>query len=161
MAATGKPGRVPYALMTSVVAQAIVAGGVFTGSVLAGGSVTPAAAGTAPALRYTGTWRVWPGVVFRTFQTSGPGGPVLGDLLDVDLRDRRVTVGLLHPPVVAAREPVSFMARAQRAVAGVNGDFFNISERHPGVRPTGSATGPEIANGQALKAAVPDGQRYG
>jgi hypothetical protein len=128
---------------------------------MAGVVPLPPAAGAATAFRYTGTWRVWPGVVFRTFQTSGPGGPVLGDLLDVDLGNPHVAVGLLHPPAVAAREPVSRMAGVQHAVAGVNGDFFNISESHPGVRPTGSAVGPEIADGRALKAAVPDGQRFG
>jgi hypothetical protein len=121
----------------------------------------PAPVRAAPALRYTGTWPVWPGVVFRVFQASGSAGPVLGDLLDVDLRNPHVTVGLLHPPVVAAREPVSLMADTQHAVAGVNGDFFNISEVHPGVPPTGSAVGPEIAGGHARKAAVPDGQRFG
>jgi Phosphodiester glycosidase len=121
----------------------------------------PAPVRAAPALRYTGTWPVWPGVVFRVFHASGSAGPVLGGLLDVDLRNPHVTVGLLHPPVVAAREPVSLMADTQHAVAGVNGDFFNISEVHPGVPPTGSAVGPEIAGGHARKAAVPDGQRFG
>jgi hypothetical protein len=130
---------------------------------LAGGVAlaAPAPVHPAHALRYTGTWPVWPGVVFRVFQANGPTGPVLGELLDVDLRNPHVTVGLLHPPAVAAREPVSLMADAQHAVAGVNGDFFNIGEAHPGVPPTGSAVGPEIANGHARKAAVPDGQRFG
>ncbi|HZE34821.1 MAG TPA: hypothetical protein VE198_25700, partial [Actinoallomurus sp.] len=121
----------------------------------------PAPVRAAPALRYTGTWPVWPGVVFRVFRASGSAGSALGDLLDVDLRNPHVTVGLLHPPVVAAREHVSLMADTQHAVAGVNGDFFNISEVHPGVPPTGSAVGPEIANGRARKGAVPDGQRFG
>jgi hypothetical protein len=115
----------------------------------------------APPLRYTGVSEIWPGVVFRTFQTTGSGGPVLGDLLDVDLGDPRVTVGLLHPPAIAARAAVSGMADAQRAVAGVNGDFFNISETHPGVAPTGSSVGPEVADGRDVKAAVPAGQRFG
>jgi hypothetical protein len=130
---------------------------------LTAGAVAPPAAGAAmaPAVRYLGTWKAWPGVVFRTFETSGPAGPVLGGLLDVDLRHPRVAVGLLHPPVVAAREPVSLMADTQHAVAGVNGDFFHIGESHPGVPPTGSAVGPEVANGHALKAAVPYGQRFG
>jgi len=126
-----------------------------------GAGALPARGEQVPAVRYIGTWRVWPGVVFRTFETSGPGGPVLGDLLDVDLHEPRVTVGLLHPAAVAARVPVSRMAGAQRAVAGVNGDFFNISESHPGVPPTGAAVGPEVADGHALKAAVPYGQRFG
>ncbi|MDN3355099.1 phosphodiester glycosidase family protein [Actinomadura sp. DC4] len=123
----------------------------------------PATAATAPTrtVKYLGTRHVWPGVVFRTYETTGPKGPVLGDLLDVDLRNPRVAVGLLHPPAVAARETVSAMADAQHAVAGVNGDFFNISETHAGVPATGSAVGPEVAGGRALKAAVPFGQRFG
>ena len=132
-----------------------------TASALALPAAHAEAPAEAPAVRYLGTWRVWPGVVFRTFETSGPAGPVLGDLLEVDLRNPRVAVGLLHPPEVAARRPVSLMAGAQHAVAGVNGDFFNISESHPGVPPTGSSVGPEVANGRALKAAVPFGQRFG
>jgi hypothetical protein len=53
------------------------------------------------------------------------------------------------------------MANAQHAIAGVNGDFFNISETHAGVPPTGAPSGPEVDGGRALKAAVPDGQRFG
>ncbi|TDB85093.1 phosphodiester glycosidase family protein [Actinomadura sp. KC216] len=52
------------------------------------------------------------------------------------------------------------MADAQRALAGINGDFFNISETRPGVAATGSSSGPEV-DGGPLKGAVPDGQRFG
>ncbi|WUI01206.1 phosphodiester glycosidase family protein [Spirillospora sp. NBC_00431] len=112
-------------------------------------------------LRFTSTTRLAPGVVFKTFETTGVGGPVLGDLLDVDLRGPGVSMGLLHPPNVAARRTVSEMTVAQRALAGVNGDFFNISETRPGVLPTGSSSGPEVDGGRPLKGAVPDGQRFG
>ncbi|MBT2212537.1 phosphodiester glycosidase family protein [Actinomadura sp. NEAU-AAG7] len=124
-------------------------------------TLAPADPGAVDPPRYTSTTRLAPGVVFRTFETSSPAGPVLGDLLDVDLRDPRVRVGLLSPGAVAARGTVSQMANARQALAGVNGDFFNISETHPGVTPTGSASGPEIEEGRALKAAVPDKQRFG
>jgi hypothetical protein len=112
-------------------------------------------------VRFTSVERTAPGVTFKTFETSGTGGRVVGDLLDVDLREPGVSMGLLHPPVVAARRTVSEMADAQHAVAGVNGDFFNISETHPGVVPTGSSSGPEVDHGRPLKGAVPDGQRFG
>ncbi|MEV4670612.1 phosphodiester glycosidase family protein [Actinomadura sp. NPDC049382] len=112
-------------------------------------------------VRFTSSERTAPGVTFRTFETSGTGGRVEGDLLDVDLRSPKVSVGLLRPPVVAARRTVSEMADAQQAVAGVNGDFFNISETHPGVPPTGSSSGPTVDGGRPLKGAVPDGQRFG
>jgi phosphodiester glycosidase len=100
-------------------------------------------------------------VRIRRFQSSGAAGPVLGGLLEVDLSNAHVSAGLLHPSAVAARQTVTHMTKGQGAVAGVNGDFFNISETHAGVEPTGSASGPEVSGGHALKAAVPDGQRFG
>ncbi len=127
---------------------------------LAGAFVFAGPAG-AEGVRLGAAAKVWPGVVFRPFQTTGSGGVVMGDLLDVDLRNPHVTVGLLRPPVVAARLQVSAMTNLQRAVAGINGDFFNIDETHPGVTPTGASVGPEVADGHDLKAAVPDGQRFG
>jgi hypothetical protein len=123
--------------------------------------VGAAAASADSGPEYTGTAQVAPGVVFRTFQTNGTGGLVIGDLLEVDLRNPHIRVGLLHPSAIAQREPVSVMADAQQAVAGVNGDVFNISETHPGIAPTGSSVGPEIADGRELKGAVPEGQRFG
>ncbi|WP_218005234.1 phosphodiester glycosidase family protein [Actinomadura macra] len=125
------------------------------------GTAAPAGPVAVAPPRYTSVTRLAPGVVFKTFETSGMGGPVLGDLLDVDLRAPGVRVGLLHPPVVAARRTVSQMADAQDALAGVNGDFFNVSETRPGVPATGAASGPEVEKGEPRKAAVPNGQRFG
>lgn len=100
-----------------------------------------------------------PGVTYQPFSVTASHGPVQGYAVTVDLR--RASVGLLHPPTVSSREPVSQMANAQHAIAGVNGDFFNISETHTGVEPTNSSDGPEVSNGKALKAAVPNSQRFG
>lgn len=100
-----------------------------------------------------------PGVTYQTFSVTASHGPVQGYAVTVDLR--RASVGLLHPPTISSREPVSQMANAQHAIAGVNGDFFNISETHAGVTPTNSSDGPEVSNGQMLKAAVPNSQRFG
>ncbi|MEV5505544.1 phosphodiester glycosidase family protein [Streptomyces orinoci] len=115
---------------------------------------------SAPRLGAAGT--VAPGVGYREFSLKGAHGPVLGHLLTVDLRDRRVSVDLLYPGAVGARAKISQLAEKQRAVGGVNGDFFNIAEdQHPGVQATGAPVGPAVAAGRALKAAVPDGQRFG
>lgn len=114
----------------------------------------------ASGLTYGDATSVAPGVAYRTFTTTASGGPVQGYLVTADLR--RATIGLLHPAYVGARETVSAMTNGARAVAGVNGDFFNISETtHVGVAPTGSSVGPEVSGGRDLKAAVPDGQRFG
>ncbi|OIK25293.1 hypothetical protein VT52_022720 [Streptomyces malaysiense] len=121
-----------------------------------------ALAGAAPAGAVPAGTTIAQGVTYRQFDVHAAAGTAHAHLLTVDLGDPRVRVGLLHPGAVAARATVSRMANAARAVAGVNGDFFDISEsRHPGVEPTGASVGPAVANGRALKAAVPDGQRFG
>ncbi|RRQ81679.1 phosphodiester glycosidase family protein [Streptomyces griseofuscus] len=131
----------------------VTAFGVLAGAALAGA----APAGAVPA----GT-TIAPGVTYRQFDLPAAAGTTHAHLLTVDLGDPRVRVDLLHPGAVAARATVSKMANAARAVAGVNGDFFDITEtQHPGVDPTGASVGPAVANGRVLKAAVPDGQRFG
>ncbi|MDJ0344059.1 phosphodiester glycosidase family protein [Streptomyces sp. H10-C2] len=109
-----------------------------------------------------GVTRLAPGVVYETFSLPASHGTAHGHLLTVDLDNDHVRVDLLRPGAADARAPVSRLADARGAVAAVNGDFFNISEsQHPGVDPTFSAVGPAIAGGRQLKAAVPDGQRFG
>ncbi|MEV6805947.1 phosphodiester glycosidase family protein [Streptomyces sp. NPDC051129] len=125
---------------------------------LAGAALAGAApAGAAPAGR-----RIAPGVTYRQFDVDAAAGTARVHLLTVDLADPHVRVGLLYPGTVAARATVSRLADSAGAVAGVNGDFFHITEtQHPGVPATGAAVGPAVADGQLLKAAVPKGQRFG
>ncbi|NKY16324.1 phosphodiester glycosidase family protein, partial [Streptomyces somaliensis] len=105
---------------------------------------------------------VAPGVGYRVVDVPSSRGTARVHLLSADLRDPRVSVGLLYPGAVAARAPLSALANGAGAVAGVNGDFFNMSEaQHPGVPATGAPVGPAVAEGRALKAAVPRGQRFG
>ncbi|QTD96922.1 phosphodiester glycosidase family protein [Streptomyces cyanogenus] len=126
--------------------------------VLAGASLTGAApAGAAPAGR-----RLAPGVTYRDFDVPAAAGTARAHLVTVDLADPHVRVDLLYPGAVAARATVSRLADSAGAVAGVNGDFFDISEtQHPGVEATGAPVGPAVAGGEMLKAAVPNGQRFG
>ncbi|MGW1378741.1 phosphodiester glycosidase family protein [Streptomyces sp. NPDC002446] len=146
-------GRV-RAVLTVVVAWGVLAGGG-----LAGGA--PASAAGTTVRRFDAV-DVAPGVSYGEFRMTVPRGIVHGHLLTVDLADPRVTVDLLYPGVVGAREPVSHLAAARGAVAAVNGDFFHITEaQHPGVEATGAPVGPAVAAGRQLKAAVPDGQRFG
>ncbi|AOR37517.1 hypothetical protein BFF78_35660 [Streptomyces fodineus] len=121
-----------------------------------------ALAGAAPAGAVPEGKQIAPGVTYRQFDIEAAAGPAHAHLLTVDLGNRHVRVNLLHPGAVAARETVSRMADSAGAVAGVNGDFFDITEtQHPGVEATGASVGPAIADGQVLKAAVPTGQRFG
>ncbi|WP_406433011.1 phosphodiester glycosidase family protein [Streptomyces sp. NBC_00631] len=129
-----------------------------TSGLLAGAAL----AGAAPANAVPGAGRIAPGVAYRQFDVPAAKGTVHAHLLTVDLTDPHVRVDLLSPGAVAARSPVSAMADAAGAVAGVNGDFFNITEtQHPGVEATGASVGPAIAHGRVLKAAVPTAQRFG
>ncbi|MET8767166.1 phosphodiester glycosidase family protein [Streptomyces sp. NPDC004658] len=125
---------------------------------LAGAALAEAApAGAAPVGR-----RLAPGVTYRQFDIDGAAGTARAHLVTVDLADPHVHVDLLYPGAVAARATVSRLADSAGAVAGVNGDFFNITEtQHPGVEATGAPVGPAVADGRVLKAAVPKGQRFG
>ena len=128
----------------------------FAAALAAGFALTPvpgAAAGGEVALA--------PGVSYRPFELSTSHGPVRGHVVSVDLSNPHADLGLLYPGSVAARDEVADLTNGSGAVAGVNGDFFNISEEHPGIAPTSSPTGPAVVAGHPLKGAVPDGQRFG
>jgi len=71
---------------------------------------------------------VAPGVSLSSFDWYEPGdagGWVRGDALAVDLT-AGTEVGYLYPGRVTAAEPLSAQAARTRAVAAVNGDFFDI-----------------------------------
>ncbi|MFG2602114.1 phosphodiester glycosidase family protein [Streptomyces sp. NPDC048514] len=139
------------------------AGGAVLTVVTAWGVLAGAApAEAAPADAATAGRRIAPGVGYRQFDIDAAAGTAHAHLLTVDLGDSHVRVDLLHPGAVAARATVSRLADSAGATAGVNGDFFNITEtQHPGVEATGAPVGPAVAAGQVLKAAVPEGQRFG
>ncbi|MFG2222835.1 phosphodiester glycosidase family protein [Streptomyces sp. NPDC048644] len=137
----------------------VAAWGVLAGAGAAEGARATAAPGTLHRLPAV---RLAPGVQYNAFRMTVPGGVAHGHLLTVDLGAPQVSVDLLYPGAVGARSPVSRLAAARRAVGAVNGDFFHITEtQHPGVEPTGASVGPAISSGRTLKAAVPDGQRFG
>ncbi|MFE2853722.1 phosphodiester glycosidase family protein [Streptomyces lavendulae] len=103
-----------------------------------------------------------PGVGYREFTVPTSHGSARVHLVEVDLRTPGVRADLLYPGSVSGRAPVSQMARRQGAVAAMNGDFFHMVEgQHPGIAATGAPSGPAVKDGRALKAAVPEGQRYG
>lgn len=115
-----------------------------------------------PANDRMGESRIAPGVEYWQFDIPASHGTARAHVLEVDLDDPSTSVGLLYPGAVGARSVVSALADGAGAVGGINGDFFNISEtQHPGVEATGAPVGPAVARGRALKAAVPNGQRFG
>lgn len=147
-------------MRSAVRARTVVAAVAAAGAVVAGTGTGQATA--LDRVRLAGGLSVAPGIGYRAFSVTGWHGVVSGHLVTADLTNRHVSVDLLTPGTVSSRVKLSRMAAAQGAVAGVNADFFDIEEsQHAGVAPTNSAVGPAIAHGRALKAAVPDGQRFG
>ncbi|RZS36340.1 calcineurin-like phosphoesterase family protein [Herbihabitans rhizosphaerae] len=91
---------------------------------------------------------VAPGVTLSSFDWYEPGdsgGWVRADTLAVDLNSG-TTVDYLHPGTVSSAEPLSAQATRTRAVAAVNGDFFDINNSNA---PQGVA----VHNGQLVKSA--------
>ncbi|MFC5949520.1 phosphodiester glycosidase family protein [Pseudonocardia lutea] len=95
---------------------------------------------------------VAPGVTHRDVTTTTAAGNVMADVVEVDLTVPGVRADLLTPGAVAARAPVKGMADGSGAVAGINGDFFDIGR-------TSAPAGPAVQDGRFLKAAVPQGRR--
>jgi hypothetical protein len=96
-----------------------------------------------------------PGTTYREFTTTLPdprGGPVRGDVVEVDLASPAVRVELLTPPIVPAVATVPELAGRARAIAAVNGGFFDEGG-------TGAPVGVEIVDGRARTSGVPLGRR--
>ncbi|SFP97883.1 Calcineurin-like phosphoesterase [Amycolatopsis arida] len=103
----------------------------------------PSRAGSTPddgLVTDTVTAPVAPGLTLTEFDRFDPRGWIRGDTLTVDLAaGPRPTY--LSPGTVSARTPLSEQAERAGAVAGVNGDFFDINA-------TGAPLGVGIAGGE-------------
>jgi len=96
-----------------------------------------------------------PGTTYREFTTTLPdprGGPIRGDVVEVDLTSPAVRVDLLTPPVVAAVATVPELAARAGAVAAVNGGFFDQGG-------TGAPVGVQVVDGALRSSGVPAGRR--
>lgn len=96
-----------------------------------------------------------PGTTYREFTTTLPdprGGPVRGDVVEVDLASPAVRVDLLTPPVVPAVATVPELAGRAGAIAAVNGGFFDEGG-------TGAPVAAEVVGGAARTSGVPVGRR--
>lgn len=102
---------------------------------------------------------VAPGVTHTAFDWVDARGFVRGDLLTVELDGSGVTSDLLTPVSVAATAPLSQLAAARSApddgdtvIAGVNGDFFDISD-------TGAPIHASIDDGMLLNSSTRSEER--
>ncbi|MEQ0560857.1 phosphodiester glycosidase family protein [Amycolatopsis sp. NEAU-NG30] len=87
------------------------------------------------------TTAVAPGLNLTQFDRFDPAGWIRGDTLTVDLGSTVLRPAYLSPGTVSARTPLSQQLARAGAVAGVNGDFFDISA-------TGAPIGVGIDRGQ-------------
>ncbi|MFF0266222.1 phosphodiester glycosidase family protein [Kribbella sp. NPDC004536] len=71
---------------------------------------------------------VAPGVNYTSFERLDPKGWQRGDILDTDLDKHRVTVDLVNGGKVSGGQPLSQQLARKGAIAGVNGDFFDIND---------------------------------
>ncbi|MBA8924942.1 hypothetical protein BC739_002141 [Kutzneria viridogrisea] len=108
------------------------------------GWTSPAGAAPPAAADSQDSEPVGPGTTLTDFSQTFEGIPLRGNVLDADLGDPRLSVGLLTPPVVGQAQTVTEMATAQHAIAAVNGDFFDINN-------TGSTLGIEVQGGTLRK----------
>ncbi len=86
--------------------------------------------------RTVGTsWQVAPGLEYSQWTQTEVQGPVRAFLLTARLDEPGLVLDQVSGTTVRARAPLSRMLRADRAVAGVNADFFDIDD-------TGAPLGP-------------------
>jgi exopolysaccharide biosynthesis protein len=105
----------------------------------------PAAAHAAdPLTLIDQTEQLGPGLQLRHVKALGAAGWTDYQVLTADLGNAAISSDLLAGDVVASRAPMSQLADRAGAVAGVNGDFFDIDNSNA---PTGSA----VKGGEYLK----------
>ena len=91
------------------------------------------------------TSAVAPGLLLTQFDRLNAGGWIRGDVLTADLSEPGLKPEYLHAPSASQRTPLSEQAAAKHAVAGVNGDFFDV-------RSTGAPLGVGVDDGRVLNA---------
>ncbi|RIQ32130.1 DUF1573 domain-containing protein [Jiangella rhizosphaerae] len=90
------------------------------------------------------TEQIGPGITLRELTSVTPTGWYDQRILTADLANPAVTSDLLAGEHVTDRAPTSEMVNDAGAVAGVNGDFFDINN-------SGAPLGAEVRDGELLK----------
>lgn len=119
------------------------------------GVVAPAAAGGSKIMLDDTTRPVASGIDLRSVEWVDPQGYLRGDVLGIDLGAGAVKPDLIMPGgKVASAAPLKDPAEADRAVAAVNGDFFDINNSNA---PLGAQKSREQG---AVKGPNPDHRNY-
>ncbi|MGZ0150809.1 phosphodiester glycosidase family protein [Kribbella sp. WER1] len=99
------------------------------------------------------TETVGPGISLNHVKSVDQRGWVDAQYLTINLADKAVSTDLLTSGPVASGGPLSAAANKAGAVAGVNGEFFDIGNSN-------AALGGEVQNGQLLKSADASGRQH-
>ncbi|WP_082801632.1 phosphodiester glycosidase family protein [Herbidospora cretacea] len=123
-------------------------------------SVAPAAYADGPPAPVTGgiplvntTEKIGPGIELQHVKALDQKGWYDAQFLTVDLADEAVSTDLLTAGPVAFGGPLSVAANKAGAVAGVNGEFFDIGNSN-------AALGGEVQNGKLVKTADIGGRQH-
>jgi hypothetical protein len=92
---------------------------------------------------------IGPGIELRHLETLSSAGWTDAQILTVDLGEPALTTDLLMADHVGQATPLSQQAKAAGAIAGVNGDFFDIGN-------SGAALRPAIRSGRVVKSGSPE-----
>ncbi len=74
------------------------------------------------------TWQAVPGVTVTSWDETTPRGPIRAHLMAIALDTPGLAVDYAYAGVVRRTAPLTSILARHRAVAGVNGDFFDIGD---------------------------------
>ncbi|NEA33165.1 metallophosphoesterase [Streptomyces sp. SID13031] len=119
-----------------------------SGSDLADVAIAPAGEGLVTSRQDS---PVAPGVNYTAFERLDARGWLRGDILVADLNQHGVTVDYVNTGKVSGGQPLSQQLARKGAIAGVNGDFFDINDTTAplGVGIERSGTGGRLVNAPA------------
>ncbi|MEH7380184.1 phosphodiester glycosidase family protein [Bacillus sp. JJ1533] len=87
---------------------------------------------------------IGPSVELTSFERFDARGWLNGEIMTIDLSNNSISTDLLFPGSVSSAKPLSEMAKKAGAIAGVNGDFFDINN-------TKAPLGTVISEGKIVK----------
>lgn len=107
-------------------------------------------------LRDSQDYRVAPGLDLTTFSHLEEGGWKEGGVLTADLTESTLSVDVTDDGTVTGRSPLTGVMhageRGDRAVAAVNGTFFDINHSDAPLRTSMSSAGVRMGTSQAMPA---------
>jgi hypothetical protein len=110
----------------------------------------PRALRTDPVISNEVTWQVVPGVTYRQWDQLDARGPIRAYLLTIDPGTPGLTIDYASSKRVSTTETVRDMIARDRAIAGINGDFYDIGD-----------TGAALGLGVDLQRGLVHGRKFG